>query len=149
VAHNTLAISDYGLIDEQPLAPRPNYWAAVLWRKFMGKTVLDPGPQPAPDLHVFAHCLRGRPGGVALLVINADRRLSHEMDLPMQSEAYSLTARDLLDSTVQLNGSTLRTAEDGSLPKIAGQEIPAGPVGFAPESITFVAIADARNPVCR
>jgi len=25
--HNTLAASDYGLLDEKTLMPRPNYWA--------------------------------------------------------------------------------------------------------------------------
>ena len=33
VAHNTLAASDYGLLDEKTLRPRPNYWAALLWRR--------------------------------------------------------------------------------------------------------------------
>ena len=28
VMHNTLAASDYGLIDEKTLQPRPNYWGA-------------------------------------------------------------------------------------------------------------------------
>src|SRR5204862_5820900 len=42
IMHNTLAASDYGLLDEKTFAPRPNYWAALLWRKFMGSTVLDP-----------------------------------------------------------------------------------------------------------
>ncbi len=70
--HNTLASSDYGLLDEKTYAPRPNYWAALAWRKFMGTTVLDPGPSAAPGLHLYAHCLRGQPGGVALLAINAN-----------------------------------------------------------------------------
>ena len=72
--HNTLASSDYGLLDENTLAPRPNYWAALLWRKFMGTTVLDAGASPAPSLHLYAHCLRGQPGGVALLAINTIRQ---------------------------------------------------------------------------
>ena len=33
VAHNTLAASDYGLLDEHTFAPRPNYWGALLWRR--------------------------------------------------------------------------------------------------------------------
>ena len=39
--HNTLASSDYGLLDEKTYEPRPNYWAALLWRRLMGTTVLD------------------------------------------------------------------------------------------------------------
>ncbi len=42
VAHNTLAASDYGLLDDETFAPRPNYWAALLWHRLMGTTVLKP-----------------------------------------------------------------------------------------------------------
>ena len=62
VMHNTLDASDYGLLDENTLAPRPNYWAALLWRKLMGTTVLNPDISPAPGLHLYAHCLRDQPG---------------------------------------------------------------------------------------
>jgi len=41
VIHNTLVASDYGLLDETTLAPKPNYWAALLWRQLMGATVLE------------------------------------------------------------------------------------------------------------
>ena len=71
--HNTLAASDYGLLDEKTYEPRPNYWAALLWHKLMGTTVLDPGASPSPNLHLYAQCLRNHPGGVAVLAINADR----------------------------------------------------------------------------
>src|SRR3977135_1347475 len=43
VMHNTLAASDYGLLDETTFAPRPNYWGALLWRRLMGSTVLESG----------------------------------------------------------------------------------------------------------
>ena len=42
IMHNTLAASDYGLLDQNTLEPRPNYWATLLWHKLMGTTVLDP-----------------------------------------------------------------------------------------------------------
>ncbi len=37
--HNTLAASDYAILDEHSFAPRPDYWAAWLWRELMGTTV--------------------------------------------------------------------------------------------------------------
>ena len=40
--HNTLAASDYALLDDHTYAPRPNYWAALLWRRLMGTTVQIP-----------------------------------------------------------------------------------------------------------
>ena len=65
IMHNTLASSDYGLLDENTFAPRPNYWAALLWRRLMGATVLDPQISPTPNLYVYAHCLQNHPDGVA------------------------------------------------------------------------------------
>ena len=82
VAHNTLVASDYGLLDEATFTPKPNYWGALLWRKLMGTTVLDSGLPARAGLHTYAHCLRGNPGGVALLVINTDRVESQTSILP-------------------------------------------------------------------
>ena len=81
VMHNTLAASDYGLLDETTLRPRPNYWGAWLWRQLMGTTVLDAGVPVRSGLHVYAHCQRGVPGGVTLLVINPDRKAPHALRL--------------------------------------------------------------------
>ena len=90
VFHNTLAASDYALIDDRTWLPRPNYWAALLWRRLMGETVLDAG-QNRGDLHVYAHCLRGRPGGVALVAINLSTTATAQLALPVPAERYTLT----------------------------------------------------------
>lgn len=146
--HNTLASSDYGLLDENTFAPRPNYWAALLWRRLLGATVLDPHISPIPNVYVYAHCLRNRPGGVMLLVINADRQQVHEITLPSEAERYTLTAKQLQDTTVQLNGKTLELNRDGDLPQFLGQSTRAGHISFAPASITFLEIANADNSNC-
>ena len=112
VMHNTLAASDYGLLDERTLAPRPNYWGALLWRQLMGTTVLDPGVPVQAGLHVYAHCQRGTPGGVALLVINTDRDAPHSLKMANASERFTLDAANLLDATVRLNGNTLTLRSD-------------------------------------
>lgn len=148
VMHNTLAASDYALIDESTLAPRPNYWAAVLWRRLMGTTVLDAGRPASPDLHLYAHCLRSHPGGVAILAINADKSSAHNIALPKASNRYTLTAHDLLDHTVLLNGAELNLTADGDLPLFEGAAQPAGTITLAPASITFFAIPGARNHAC-
>ena len=149
VAHNTLAASDYGLIGEADLQPRPNYWSALLWRRLMGATVLEAGNSPEPAVHLYAHCLRDHPGGVALLAINADREASHRLAVPIPSRRYTLAARDLLGATVALNGRELKTGPDGALPEIAGEPQPAGEVQLAPASIAFLAFPDAGNASCR
>jgi heparanase len=149
VFHNTLAASDYGLLDETDFAPRPNYWAALLWRRLMGPVVLDPGSVTEPRLHLYAHCLRDRPGGVALLAINPDRATSLRLDLPVTASRYGLTARHLTDSSVLMNGRELALGAGDELPAPDGEAVTPGHLDLAPASITFLAIAEAGNPACR
>ncbi len=146
---NTLAASDYGLIDEATLEPRPNYWSALLWRKLMGTTVLDAGVPSTPGLYVYAHCLRDQPGGVALLAINADRSSSKELELPVDSNRYTLTAEDLMTSHAWLNGKELKVQTGGDLPSIEGVATKKGKINLAPASITFLGMAKANNQSCR
>jgi hypothetical protein len=148
VMHNTLAASDYALLDERTLAPRPNYWGALLWRQFMGTTVLDSGVPIQAGLHVYAHCQRGTPGGVALLVINTDRDAPHSLKMADASERYTLDAANLLDATVRLNGDTLTPGPDDRLPAITGVPASGGMLTIAPATITFLAVPDATNAAC-
>ena len=74
VMHNTLAASDYGLLNEDSLEPRPDYWAALLWKRTMGAVVLDPGGPKNQALRIYAHCSQDGKGGVALLALNTDTR---------------------------------------------------------------------------
>jgi heparanase len=149
IVHNTLASSDYGLLDENTFAPRPNYWAALLWRRLMGVTVLDPQISPTPNLYVYGHCLRNHPGGVALLVVNADGQQVHEFTLVPEAERYTLTANQLQDRAVQLNGKTLELNSDSDVPEFVGQRTRSGRISLAPASITFLAIPNASNSSCR
>jgi heparanase len=148
VIHNTLNASDYALIDESTLNPRPNYWAAVLWRRLMGTTVLNARESHRPSLYLYAHCLRDKPGGVAILVLNADKTGAHDVELSTKSMRYSLTSNDLMSPTVQLNGVELALTSDGDLPAINGLAQPGGRISLAPASITFLAVPGARNAAC-
>ena len=148
VAHNTLAASDYGLIDEATLTPRPNYWSAVLWRRLMGKTVLDAGVSPTSGVHLYAHCLRDRPGGVALLAINFDRETPQDLTASLPYDRYTLTSKDLLGTSVELNGRELKTGDHDALPEMAGKPARAGRTTLAPASITFLAFPNAGNASC-
>jgi len=147
--HNTLASSDYGLLDENTYTPRPNYWAALLWRKLMGTTVLDAGSSPKSSLHLYAHCLRDHSGGVAVLAIHADRTGTQSLDLPMAAERYSLTAPDLMGTHVQLNGSELELGAADTLPELKSEAAKQGPITLAPASITFLAFPKAGNASCQ
>jgi len=81
IIHNTLDASDYGLLDEKTLTPRPNYWAALLWHKLMGTTVFESGVPIREGLHLCVHNLRGHSGSVALLAINNSRTQSTKIIL--------------------------------------------------------------------
>jgi hypothetical protein len=147
VMHNTVAASDYGLLDQKTLKPRPNYWGALLWRRLMGTTVLDSGVEIAEGRHVYAHCLRGVPGGVTLLVIN-NSQTKTVVEMPLESKRYTLSA-ELQNGDVELNGAALKVDASGNLPEIEGAATAAGTVSFAPSTITFLAIERSGNSACR
>jgi hypothetical protein len=149
IMHNTLAASDYGLLDPITFKPRPNYWATLLWRKLMGTTVLDPQIPATRNVYTYAHCLAGRPGGVVLLIINADRQRTFDMALDTAGERYTLTAKQLEDASVELNGNTLQLTRSDELPQLKGEPTKAGRVSFGPTSITFLAVEGANNNSCR
>jgi heparanase len=149
VMHNTLAASDYGLLDENTLQPRPNYWGAWLWRQLMGTTVLDAGVPLRSGLHVYAHCQRGTTGGVVVLVINPDRNAPHSLRLATASVRYTLAAASPGDAEVRLNGRALRLGDDDRLPALAGVPATADRVTFAPATISFLAVPAAANQACR
>lgn len=149
VMHNTLAASDYGMLDEKTLEPRPKYWGALLWRRLMGTTVLDAGVPIAMGLHIYAHCLRDTPGGVSLLVINNDRNAPRALSLPTTSMRYTLDAVELSAPEVRLNGRALKLGAGDRLPPMQGVPAEAGISTFAPATITFLAMPAAANGACR
>jgi heparanase len=148
VMHNTLAASDYGLLDEATLTPRPNYWGALLWRRLMGAMVLDAGVPIAAGQHVYAHCQRGIPGGVTLLVINNDRN-THVLETPLAGKRYTLSAEPLENREMKLNGEVLKLGAGDDIPPLDGVATAAGPVEFAPATITFLTQEGAGNAACR
>lgn len=147
VAHNTLAASDYGLIDEETLTPRPNYWAALLWHRLMGTTVLDAGTA-ANGLHLYAHCLAGKAGGVAVLALNPGSE-PLTLSVPTPAGAYTLSSASPEQSIVDLNGHRLALGPADSLPRLQSVAILAGKFTTPPASITFLAFPRAGNPACR
>ncbi len=148
VAHNTLVASDYGLLDDRTLMPKPNYWAALLWRRLMGATVLDSAVTIRGGLHLYAHCLRDTPGGVALLALNT-ATAAHTLSVPLYAEIYTLSADTLNSGEVRLNGRVLALGRNDDLPIVAGVSTPVGRVTLAPRTITFIALPGAANSACR
>ncbi len=149
VMHNTLDASDYGLVDGKTLTPRPDYWAAVLWHNTMGTTVLDAGEAPSASVHVYAQCMKDRPGGVTLLALNLSRTDPNVLRIPARAMRYTMTAGDLMSSSVMLNGKVLALSADGDVPRLTGDAERAGAVTLPAASITFFTFAEADNPACR
>lgn len=149
VLHNTLESSDYALLDENDLTPKPTYWAALLWRQLMGATVLDAGTPAGSGLNVYAHCQRGTDGGVTLAAINTDRDRSHTLRLPAAAQRYTLSADPLDSKTVRLGDRVLKLGPGDALPELTGTPAPAGELRLDPATITFLAVPTAGNPACR
>ena len=148
VFHNTLAASDYALIDDQTWLPRPNYWAALLWRRIMGEVVLDAGEQRG-DLHVYAHCLKGTPGGIGMVAINLSRTSPASVRVDRPALRYTLTANPLESTSVNLNGRPLALLRGDRLPALNGVRVRPGAMALAPTSIAFLAVPTAGNAACR
>jgi heparanase 1 len=148
IMYNTLASSDYGMLNEETLEPRPNYWAALLWKRTMGTRSLNPGVVPAKNVRVYAQCMKDSSGGVTLLVLNMDNTSDALLKLPVAGERYSLSSPDLFSQIVQLNGKELRVGPNGSLPSIQGEASEPGTMTFRPLTITFVEMSSAGNRQC-
>ena len=147
VMHNTLAASDYGLIDQDTLAPRPNYWAAVLWKRTMGARVLAAPSSPAPTVRLYAHCLAGSRGGVGLLALNTGDA-AQPVGFGGKARAWILTGEPIDTREVKVNGVVPALAADGSLRGLDGVAVTDG-ITLSGKAIAFVAVPDANNPACR
>ena len=148
VMHNTLFASDYSLIHEDTLKPKPNYWGAVLWAKLMGTIVLGTGTEIQPGLHLYAHSLPGTPGGVTVLAINNSETDPTVLSLPFSGDRYTLSAPALQAAEVLLNGKPLTLRADGTIPDLVPEPFHKGELTLEPATITFLAFPEATNPAC-
>jgi heparanase 1 len=148
VVRQTLAGSDYGMIDDATLEPRPDYWSSVLWKRLMGRRVYaaeiqddgaqDDGAHEDGDgkLRVYAHSGPaaadgddgdGGDGSVTVLVINLDHRRNAEVSFPdfagTPYRLYEVRAPDVLGGELMLDGRVLEPAADGTVPEIAGRGV--------------------------
>lgn len=136
VMHNTLAASEYALLEQDTHDPRPNYWAALLWSKFMGNRVYDAtAPTDGPDL--FVHNLKNAPNGYAVLLVNP-KDAEASFQIPADAVQYLLTANNMLSKEVKLNGEVLQLNSDDTLPEIQGKNVQAGELVMPSHSILFL-----------
>lgn len=143
VMHNTLAASEYGLLDQDTHEPRPNYWTALLWSRFMGTEVYDTIPS-IPGVDIFVHSLKKSAGGLALLVVNT-LNTSASVAIPSNANQYTLAANELQTKKIQLNGENLALTANDDLPVIKGKTVNAGVIQMPPHSITFLTFAGSKK----
>lgn len=145
VAHNTLASGDYALIDRERVEPRPNYWAAWLWKRHMGTRVLQPTLHRA-GLRLYAHCHARKKGGVAVLAIVLSDT-SKVVKLEQKARVSTLTAEPIDAGKLRLNGQMLRLSSVNER-SYRTQKANSGPLPLPPHSISFIEFSGTANPAC-
>lgn len=145
--HNTLAASDYALIDRDTLSPRPNYWAAVLWRRTMGTTVLASPPSPSPQLRLYAQCQRGTSGGVTVMALNTGDA-TQSLDLGSKAVAWVMTGQPVDTRDVLINGKSPGVDAKGNLTSLAGKPVSAA-VTVPGKTVAFYSVPGAKHSACR
>lgn len=136
VMHNTLNASEYALLEQETHDPRPNYWAALLWNRFMGTMVYDAAPLAA-GIDIFVHNRKGDADGRTALVINTTGS-TFTFEIPLKAKQVLLSAHELTTKTVMLNGGVLQLNADDTLPEIHGLAISEGEVQIPSHGIMFL-----------
>jgi hypothetical protein len=77
---------------------------------------------------------------MALLVLNTERERERVLKLPVSSERFTLTAKELQARSLLLNDTPLQLLSDGTLPALTGETTPAGALRLPPASVTFLAL---------
>ncbi len=143
VVRQTLSGSDYGILNDDTLDPRPDYWTSVLWMRLMGTRVLGVS-QDDTELRTYAHCTRDREGAVTVLLINL-ATTPITVQLEGAQERYVMTGESLSTQSIELNGETL-VDTDGILPPLE-PAMATGALEMPARSIAFVVLPDAAS-VC-
>lgn len=133
----TLAGSDYGLLDAETLEPRPDYFASVFWKKAMGTTVLEVAHAGPDTLTAYAHCDAGGQG-VALALVNVDEHRAVTVAVPgaWQSAAWIVDAASLDAEQIRVNGEVpaVDAADLDAAPIVENEEgswLEVPPAGYA------------------
>ena len=71
------------------------------------------------------------------------------LETTLAGKRYTLSAEPLESGDVELNGKVLRLGDNDDIPPLEGVATAAGPVEFAPATITFLTQEGAGNEACR
>jgi len=166
VVRQSLVGGDYALLDTETLAPRPDYWNSLLWKRLMGESVYAIAHDGDALLRVYAHNTLQRPQSITILLIN----LSHDAEIKVsvdtetlgftlqEFEIYAVTAEDSFARSILINGRPPALPEyplprenstspldspRGTFPGLGDSHNPGEPVVVPPLSYTFLVATTA------
>ncbi len=139
IVRQTLVGMHYGMLDNPSMAPRPDFWNSLLWKKLMGTEVLSLERLDG-DRQVRAYAHRDKEG-LTVLVINHDpeKRVKVQLEgVPVGPvQVYRLGTRDILGKELYLNGRKLEIGPALTLPELkgrvrdSGKELVLNPLSYA------------------
>ena len=135
VFHSTLTSSDYGLLSHDAHMPRPSWWFLLLWHKLVGNAVLA-APDAPEGSYLYAFSRNDGGSGATYLLVNPGQ--SSLTVCHPSAAVYTLSADMPRSATIRLNGEPLIPAEDGSLPPLHPQYLPAGDLTLPPCTVSFL-----------
>ncbi len=151
VVRQSLLGGDYALLDTETLAPRPDYWNSLLWKRLMGESVYAVAHDGDALLRVYVHNTPQRPQSFTILLINLshDREIEVSVDTetlgftPTEFEIYAVTAEAPYARNISINGRPPGLPEH-PLPR----ENSPSPLGPPPGTFpgTFPGRGDSHNP---
>jgi hypothetical protein len=128
MVRQTLSGSQYGLLEDESLDPRPDFWNSLLWKRLMGRQVYQTqiDGDSSGKLRIYAHDTPPAVSGiVTVLAINLDHTRQALLHFPeFDNRAYCLFecyTSDVLGKTILLNGEKLALIAGNALPELRGK----------------------------
>ncbi|TYJ16949.1 hypothetical protein E1A91_A09G016500v1, partial [Gossypium mustelinum] len=168
----TLIRGNYALLNTTTSIANPDYYGALLWHRLMGSTVLAVTQESNPNLRIYAHCAKKKPG-ISIIFINLSKDSSFNVTLSnyehqsrnsrstdvakpefrgsKDREEYHLAvlAGNIQGQIVLLNDVPMVPTETFDIttmePKLANASTP---ISIAAHSIVYVTIRDFQAPAC-
>jgi heparanase len=117
----------------------------LLWGRLMGTKVLRVETNSA-NMRVYAHCLKGKRGGVALVAVNLAPTAS-EVRFVGTGQLYALAGVEN-GAAATLNGKLVALGKNDAIPPMKSvMATDTAPVAAA--GVSFVALPNAGSPACR
>ncbi|GMI63520.1 glucuronidase 1 [Hibiscus trionum] len=126
---------NYGLLNATTFVPNPDYYGALLWHRLMGSTALAVTKESDPNLRVYAHCAKKKPG-VSLIFINLSK-----------DRSFNITLSNAKPGDAGKPNYEFTDSED--IPAMDPKLVDAStPISIAAQSIAYVTIRDFEAPAC-